>query len=73
MCLAGCTTVRDHRGVVVLSTSSDIHGLRFHAADGTALDAGDVSNSKVHRTIGVNIMQGATSIGTAIATSGLVQ
>lgn len=71
LALGGCTTVREG-GKVVFSTSSNLRGVHFKSANGTVLDCDSVNNSTVHAAIGNNIAKGATALGAAVATAGLV-
>jgi hypothetical protein len=68
----GCTTVFEG-GKPVLRISSNAAGVRYASPAGTTFEATRIDNSSVHRTIGSNIGSAAVSVGSAIATSGIVK
>jgi len=70
--LAGCTTIYQ-RGEKVFQTSSNLRGITFATPEGTTLTAETIDNAAVHKTIGGNVGSAAVSIGSAIATSGIVK
>jgi hypothetical protein len=70
--LSGCTTCYEN-GRPVLRISSNATGVRYASPGGTTFEATRIDNSTVHRTIGSNIGSAAVSVGSAIATSGIVK
>lgn len=65
----GCTTAY-HHGAKVYCSSSDVRLVHIKE-EGFEMTIEGQDNSSVHKTIGANVAKGATSIGAAIATSGI--
>lgn len=70
--LSGCTTVSED-GKSVFQTSSDILYVEILTPRGIRVVMHRIDNSKVHKTIGINLIQGGASISTALATGGIVK
>jgi predicted small secreted protein len=68
--LGGCTTIYE-RGQKIAVIGSDVTDFHMATPAGTVVSMGIVNNSIIHQKVGAAVSQGALSLGTAIATSGL--
>lgn len=67
----GCTTVREN-GKTVFLTGANAGHLVYRSPTGSYLEITALDHAIIHKTIGGAIGQSALSLGTAIATSGIV-
>lgn len=72
--LSGCAEVCDKNGNVLMRITGNAKWVRYtQTPKSTTFEMTDFDPAKVHKTIGINVMQSAASIGTAVATSGVIK
>lgn len=70
--LTSCVNIKEN-GHTVFHCSANSGHIHYQSPAGSILDIDNFDPAKVHKTIGVNIAQGSTSVGSAILTSGIIK